>query len=238
MESVSAVELITLPDEIVETIAASICATLNGPTDLARLASTCTHLRQHCSDHALLGRLGAERGEPCVASLEQLAVLEALRNVGLPIRIVFMGADTEIRPGSLARLDDLALLMLQHRRLTLSIEAHTGRNAPPAFAPAFTRARAERVSKRLRRSHVPQARISACRGWGSDIAIAAGWQPGIESARAELFFTLDNLTLPPRPSYYDGRTAPTSPDEGDELIYGSDDDSMSASSISESSDSV
>ena len=145
-------------------------------------------------------------------------MLESLRNL-VPegnVKIIFMGADTAIRPGSLARLDDIARLLQQHvGRLTVSIEAHTGRNAPPSFAPHFTRARATVIMLRLLAEGVSQAQIETANGWGKDVAIAAGWQPGIESAHAELYFTIDGLTMPPRPSYYDGRTPPTGEYESD-----------------------
>ena len=125
----------------------------------------------------------------------------------LHIRVTFLGADTEIRSTSLTRLTDVAAIMVRHPRLLLEIEAHTGRNAPPAYAPHFTSQRGRAVALHL-------ASLGVClercfhRGWGKDIAIAAGWQQGLESARAELYFSLDGLLMPRRPHVYDGRELP------------------------------
>ena len=86
--------------------------------------------------------------------------------------------------------------------MTLAIEAHVGRNCPPSFAPLFTEERGKAVVEYLSEQGVSIDRLSS-RGWGKAIAVAASWQPGIESARAELYFTLDGLTMPPRPPVYD-----------------------------------
>lgn len=209
--------LLSLPDELLEVILRRVESGLNGPAHLTRLSLTCCTLQGRCGDAQLVCRCGLDRGQR-VETLEQLAVLEALRNL-VPegnVKAVFMGADTEIRTGSLARLDELAALLRQHKQLTVSIDAHTGRNAPPNYAPHFTRARAWFVAMRLMEQDVPPQRIISTIGWGKDIAIAAGWQPGLESAIAELFFHLDGLTLPPRPSYYHGRSPPEVEEEEEE----------------------
>jgi hypothetical protein len=198
--------LVELPDELLEEVSTRLCADLDGPASFGRFCCTCSRARRLGSDVALLGQRGLERGQSGVATLEQLAVLEALQNLG-SARVVFLGADINIRPGSLARLDELAALMLRHPRLTVTVEAHTGRNAPDRFAPQFTCMRADAVAHRLIDRGVLDARIT-CNGWGKRIAMAAGWQPGVESAIAELFFHLDGLTLPMRPGYYSGVLPP------------------------------
>ena len=225
--------LLALPSDLLEAILCRLEVGLNGPTHLCHLSLTCHNLRQVCSDAEFVGRCGSKRGQDGLRTLGQLTVLESLRNLVAEgnIKTIFMGADTAIRPGSLARLDDIAGLLQQHaERLTVSINAHTGRNAPPSFAPHFTRARAKVIMLRLLAEGVPQTQIESANGWGKDIALAAGWQPGIESAHAELFFTIDGVTVPPRPSYYDGRIPPT----GD---YESDSSSSASSAESESEDS-
>ena len=221
--------LLALPPDLLEAISSRVESALNGPTTLCRLSLTCHALHEHCSN--LVHRCGSRRGQDGIKTLEQLSVLESLRNLVAEgnVKIIFMGADTAIRPGSLARLDDIAGLLQQHKELNVSIEAHTGRNAPPSFAPRFTRARAKVIMLRLLAEGVSLAQIASANGWGKDIAIAAGWQPGIESAHAELYFTIGGLTIPPRPSYYDGHSLPT----GD----GYESDSSSGSMESESSDS-
>ena len=222
--------ILALPEELLDHLAVAVCASLDGPFTLTVLSRTCNRLSATCTNSSfveLCGQLLYSRQG--IASLEQLAVLEAYGNLGTT-RVVFLGADTGIRPGSLARLEEFAQLMRRHPRLNVTIEAHTGRNAPPTFAPAFTRMRARRVGQHLLSNGVPSGRIKAVNGWGKSIAIAAGWQPGVESARAELYFTLDGLTFPERPSYYDGLAPPVGEllsDEEDASEMSADDDSDS-----------
>lgn len=210
--------LTALPADLLDAILCRVESELNGPTLLCRLSLTCHVLWELCSDADFIGRCGSKKGQTGLQTLEQLTVLESLRNLVAEgnVRIIFMGADTAIRPGSLARLDDLAGLLQQHaERLTVCIDAHTGRNAPPSFAPRFTRARAKVIMLHFLAEGVSQTQIESANGWGKDIALSAGWQPGIESAHAELFFSIGGVTIPPRPSYYDGRTPPTGDYESD-----------------------
>ena len=200
--------LLALPPELLEALAAWLLSLLNGPALLARLSLTCTQMHQLCHSTAFLCARGHEFGTAGVVNLQQLGVLEALKNLGTH-RVVFMGADIEIRPGSLARLKDFASLLKQHEDLTVAVEAHTGRNAPVLYAPAFTRARAIEIKRVLTEVEgVPAHRVTSATGWGKDVAVAAGWAAGIESARGELYFELCGLVMPPRPSYYEGLVPP------------------------------
>ena len=219
-----------LPEELLDACVSHLARTLDGPADLARLACTCRQLCGFILAPAFVARCGVERGHPGLASLSQLAVHEALTNIGTN-RLVFEGADVRLRAGSLARCDEFASLMLRHSALTVSVEAHTGRNAPEFYAPSFTAVRAGRIANKLAAAGVDPDRISA-RGWGKVIAIAANWQPGIESARAELFFrlppaagaTTEGLELPPRPAYYAGKEPPEPDDDFDNFLSDEDSD--------------
>ena len=160
-------------------------------------------------------------------------MLEALENLSpfREVRATFMGADTEIRTASLARLDDVASLLRQHPSLRVCIDAHTGRHAPNFYAPHFTWQRAVTVAQHLASAGVAVERITA-RGWGKRVAIAAGWQPGLESARAELYFSFPNgLELPPRPECYEA-CSDEPPVERDDMQVDSDMDSDAESSAS------
>ena len=200
-------ELLDIPDELLDAVCVSLNGMLNGPAVLACLAACCTRTRRALHDPEFVARRALERDSGCtgVRTLQQLSLLEALQNIG-PCRAVFMGACTEIRTASIARLDDIAKLLHLHPRATFVVEAHTGRHAPSAFAPALTRQRARAIVAHLERLGVDtRARCMAMRGWGKQIAVAAGWEPGLESARAELFLSLDGVELPSRPHYYDGQ---------------------------------
>lgn len=75
------------------------------------------------------------------------------------------------------------------------------------IAPGFTRERARAVQEELEACGVEEARVSIT-GWGKKVAAAAGWHPGKESARAELFFSVDGVTFPPRPRAYSSAGVP------------------------------
>lgn len=239
--------LTVLPDELVDAICAQLAASLDGPADLARVAKSCQRLRTLVRSADFARRRGEEREQANLSTLEQLAVLEVLRNIGTN-RLVYEGASIALRAGSRARCEDFAKLMLRHPSLTVSVEAHTGRNAPEGFAPAFTKARAMQGFRYLARLGVGHDRITACNGWGKDVAIAAGWQPGIESARAELFFRLPvaavgagggaAIELPSRPCYYAGRMPPplNEPDEVFSALLLDSDDEDDADASTEDSD--
>jgi hypothetical protein len=209
------VSLDDLTDEILfDEVCAQLTMSLNGPCDLCRLARCCRRLHAGIMrDATFVSRRGSERGVPGVTSLEELAVLEAVQNIGPDeVRCTFHGADTTIRPGSLARIDDVAHLMLLHPTLTLCIDAHTGRNAPDLFASVFTWQRARSINRRLITGGISYERIRS-RGWGKRIAVAAGWQPGVESARAELYLSLGGVEMPPRPELYERAEAEQLPME-------------------------
>ena len=217
-EDIESADMLSLPDELLDGICADLNAQLDGPAMLASLGATCNRLRGMCIDTDFVARRAQERAIPgAISTLELLGLAEALQNLCGGIRsqgiakLHFMSQDIDIMPGSLARLDELALLLRRHGRLTVAIEAHTGLNAPAGFAPIFTRHRAERVAERLLEVSriADSSRVTARNGWGKSVAVAAGWAAGAESARAELFFSLDGVTMPARPEYYRGREPPT-----------------------------
>ena len=221
---------VTLPEELVDACLSQLALTLDGPADLVHVGRTCRYFSALISSAAFAARRGAERGRSDLTTISQLAIHEGLQNVGT--RLVFLGASVNLRPGSSARLDDFAQLLRRHQNLVVSIEAHTGRNAPVDFAPVFTHVRGRCVAHALRRQGIDRNRI-AYRGWGKEIAVAAEWQPGIESARAELFFREagSELEFPPRPSYYAGREPPRLEDRLEQ--YGLLDDDAAATDESE-----
>ena len=223
----------TLPEELVDACLSQLALTLDGPADLVHTGRTCSYFRALISSPAFAARRGAERGRTDLTTISQLAIHEGLQNVGS--RLVFLGASVNLRPGSSARLGDFAQLLRRHQNLVVSIEAHTGRNAPAEFAPAFTHVRGRCVSHALMMCGIDQNRI-AYRGWGKEIAVAAEWQPGIESARAELFFREagSDLEFPPRPSYYAGREPPRLEDRLQQYGLVDDDEYDDAAATDES----
>ena len=116
------------------------------PAVYAQLRCVSRHLRGLLD--ATPGFLARRRGAPPdVVSLEQLAVHEFVRAI-LSLqgnRLTFEGASTELRAGQKGMLAHYATLLRRFPRVRLHIDAHTGPNAPPTFAPSFTRERAETV---------------------------------------------------------------------------------------------
>ena len=154
-----------------------------------------------------------------VTGLQTVAVWRELENIerpgAAPHRVTFEGASCEVRDESLPIVAAFGRLLQRFPTARLQIHAHTGRHAPPTYAPKFTRERAAEVAEILRRMHgISPARLRP-RGWGKSVAIAARWPAGRESARGEMFVEIDGLLLPPLAAHYEGVDAAT-PDDSDE----------------------
>ena len=223
LSAAAASQLPEWPDDLLDRLGAELLDDLAGGTvALVMLSCTCRRLRSFFADPSWAARRGEERGVPGVCNLEALAVLEVVTGLGTN-RIFFRDAQPVFRKGStLARLDEFAVLLRRHPRLTVHIEGHTGSSAPDVAAVPFSRERAQAVAQALlerellvhapdaRRARVwsasmPTARFAdriTCRGWGKEIAVAAGWSAGLDSRHAEVFFRLDSAELPPRPAHY------------------------------------
>jgi outer membrane protein OmpA-like peptidoglycan-associated protein len=205
-----------LPDELLDELLLTAATTLS-LQDVAALQGCDS--RTH---HALQPRAVAVRrieDQPWaarVSSLGQLAVWEELDRFETH-RVTFAGASSDVREESLPVVAAFASLARRFPLARVQIHAHTGRHAPPTYAPTFTRERADEVASLLRDEGVAAERITA-RGWGKAVALARNWPAGRESARGELFVDYGGLLLPPWPAHYEGVETAT-PDE-DEVGHG------------------
>lgn len=144
---------------------------------------------------------------------------------------LYLHAEPVIRPGSsLPRVIDFALLLRRHPRVKVVIEGHEstcegvvqtmedGREMRASLGQSEARARVvkdalleyeclERISRNGSKvwGKLPQPRFAGritTRGWEDSVSEAAGWSAGLESAHAELYFTLDGVEVPARSSAY------------------------------------
>ena len=135
---------------------------------------------------------------------------------------LYMHVKPVIRPGSsLPRVIDFALLLRHHPRLKVVVEGHEstcegvvqtmedGREMRASLGQSEARARVvkdalleyeclERISRIGSKvwGKLPQPRFAdriTCRGWEDSVSEAAGWSAGLESAHAELYFTLGGV---------------------------------------------
>lgn len=199
-------------------------------TDVARLQGCNSRFRQvlHARDVATQ-RLQQQPWAASITSLQQVAVWEGIERIE-GNRVTYEGASVEVRESSHPTVEAFGRLLQRFPSIRLQIHAHTGRNAPPTFAPRFTRDRAEEVSEMLVRLYsIPRHRMTA-RGWGKAVAVHNNWPAGRDSARAELFVEVDGLTLPPLPAHYEGVDAAT-PDESDNEEDGGGLQGMSAAHL-------
>jgi len=144
-----------------------------------------------------------------VDSLEALAVLEAVRDLGRN-HIVFHLASLVMVDGSFALLEEYARLMDRHPRLRMRVESHTGVGAPPSIAPQHSMRRALVVLQQLWGHGIGEDRVSA-NAWGMDVGRRERWPPTKEFARAEVYVAFahaDGFPVhgcwPSWPSYYEG----------------------------------
>ena len=145
-----------------------------------------------------------------ISSLAQLAAWDIISRMKRHA-VTYEGASSDVREDSLPVISAFASVLKRFPEARLQIHAHTGRNAPPLYAPGFTRDRADEVAGILLVEHgISSERITA-RGWGKAVALAAGWPAGRQSARGELFIDIGGLLLPPWPSYYDGVDSASTP---------------------------
>lgn len=190
-----------LPLDLVERVAGLLLKTSSGASDLARFSKTCRKARAIVTsaflrDHAV----GHPSPERAPVTLEQLALLQELEAMGTNA-VVFEGASTRIRQGSIGRLEEMAAVLKRHKRARAAVHAHTGVRAPSLIAPTFTRERALCVKACLVEAGVDSDRIVTY-GWGNVVALAASWAPGRSSARAEVYFELDETMFPRLPPAY------------------------------------
>ena len=193
-----------LPDDLVWELLLSIAR--QAPlSDVAALGACCqrTHAVLQPSEVATQ-RVPLQPWASQVSALEQLAVWEVLAAMTCH-HVTFEGASTDLRDESAEVVDAFGRLLKRFPRARLQVHAHTGRHAPPLYAPRFTRDRAEEVANALLRAHGVERHRVETRGWGKAVAIAADWPPGRDSARGELFVEVGGgLLLPPLPRHYDG----------------------------------
>lgn len=138
----------------------------------------------------------------------------------------------KVRPElSLPRIAEIALLLRRIPELTLVIDGHEGRKeglvvhdsdgTPMRASKGFSEQRAQAVRTALldlenlksidaRGNRVwgmlPKRRFDdriQCRAWEDAVAEAAAWGDGIESSHAEVYFTIDGVTIPRRGDHYE-----------------------------------
>lgn len=137
------------------------------------------------------------------SSMEQLAVHEALLNIGTN-RIYFHPASTRLIPSSELVVEEFAKILLRHPRLTARLDGLCGPTAPGReIAFQTSRSRAFRVHGVLSALGVKQERLDVV-SWGARVAFAAQWPvwSNPEYARVELFVKLDGIEFPLRSPDY------------------------------------
>lgn len=194
-------ELLNLPPELFERVCSQLCLTLDGPADLCRLCLSCRLTHNRICNRIFVAARGHERSTFGIEQLDQLWLCEALQNLGSN-RVIFAPCETKLKDcASIAKLKDFTGLLLQHDRIKVTIDAHTIDAQLGDYARKLTMGRAHQIEKFLIGHDVCKSRISI-NGWGKDVALAAGWQAGAESAHAELYFNVAGLELPARPTFY------------------------------------
>lgn len=209
-------------------------------TTLARLAAVNRRFRSLVQDDQVLRSVTTKRlkkHKHGVDILEEswswkiLGFYEAAHEAGIfgENRIGFDFASTDIDddsgeaskiPGSMRRVDALALVLQKFEDAILIVEAHCGTAAPAAIAPAFSRARGEAVSVEVIHSSFVTdtagvaGRISV-KAWGRRVTqrVAVSSHKFGDIARegrgwAEVYLKLGDVIFPKRPSYYDGVQEP------------------------------
>lgn len=137
----------------------------------------------------------------------------------------------KVRPElSMPRVTEIALLLRRIPELTLVIDGHEGRKeglvvhgsdgTPMRASKGFSEQRAQAVRTALLDLEnlksmdakgnrvwgmLPKRRFDdriQCRAWEDAVAEAAAWGDGIESSHAEVYFTIDGVTIPRRGDHY------------------------------------
>ena len=185
-----ATSLSWLPEGVLEHVAYLIVAQEDGIKVLSALAATGRRLRDVLTHEGRLRRLVGDADLERAALRRKLApLIDAETGV---LRLTFEGAASVVREDSMPTLRAFAEAARAHR-CSLRVDAHTGVHAPPSYASMFTMDRAREVWSVLDLSN-PTALVA----WGSSVAAANAWQPGVFSARAELSATLDGVHwIPP-----------------------------------------
>lgn len=202
-------DLIDCPQDVFVSIAELLLNDDAGTLALAAMCGTCSAFRKLYKEHVLplVSKLARDFCHAQVDTLEQYAVLAALMRVG-GTQLTFTDAGVELKPGrSLVRIEVFARLLKRHPTLVAHIEGHAGVNAPDRTAAGFSLMRAKKVGVMLAARRCPAGRLRM-QGWGKGVSRAAQWPSGAASRRADVFFTLGRMRmppayLPPRPSAYD-----------------------------------
>jgi len=177
-------------------------------------------------------------------SVATLCIYPAELRYGPVAAVYFCKGDARLRPGSsLDRLDTFAAMLRRQNhannggdtaraagatahapgaplRVRVRVDAHAMGSRAQMREVSAARARA--VVDELLSRGVPAGAFEAAVAWGDACVGAAGWAPGgYEARRAELFFVVDGLTVPPRPAYY---ATPGASEAAQELPLWADDD--------------
>ena len=176
-----------------------------GVRTLCRFASASKRLRDVVTDPARLDRLlgGLDGFEQAALSRQ----LEALADADGVVQVKFRGASAALREECVPRLRAFGRVVRRHSA-SIRVDAHTGRHAPAGYARMFTGERAAEVLSALCADDggvQPAALLS----WGNSVAVAHDWPPGIFSARAELYATMDGgRWFPPLAAHYGPQPLP------------------------------
>lgn len=174
---------------------------------IAAASVTCRFVQDHLRNPATLRWIADLRGitrAAGISCLEHLELAEAVAD--LECSIAFAYGETKLPKTAQPKVSRFANLMARLDKLTISIEAHCGLEAPShSFATAFTRSRAEAVSRALVAEGIPQNRIHV-KAWGfkRPLVWAFGEPLGAPNRRVELFISTGGFEVPDRrrPSDY------------------------------------
>lgn len=217
-----------LPDEMVSVIGLWLVDQIKY---LVSFHATCQRMRvillKPSFRREIVHQLGIPLGgETSALTLEQVGFFEAIQRAGLmqENRIGFSYASTEIEDPTpeeegcimhnMQRIESVRKVWKQFGSSALIIDAHVGTLAPRGVASRFSRVRGAAVLQAIlqddQEEHDNDDRIIT-QAWGKRVAHAASMSSHryAQIARegkgwAEIYFTLHELELPPRPDYYHG----------------------------------